>query len=150
MKGEILNYSIQHGSGLITSEHGIRYHFTGSEWKGNGYPVPGLIVDFEPSGSYALAIYHKPVVNKSKDKIIAGLLALFLGCFGIHKFYLGFTVPGLIFLLINTVGFPLSCFTLGMPIFATAIISLIEGIIYLTKSDQEFYQLYEIEKKEWF
>lgn len=30
------------------------------------------------------------------------------------------------------------------------LIALVEGIIYLTKSDEEFYQMYQIETKEWF
>lgn len=40
-----------------------------------------------------------------------------------------------------------------LPLFASAamwIIGLIEGIIYLTKSDEDFYQAYAVEKKEWF
>ena len=31
-----------------------------------------------------------------------------------------------------------------------AIIGLVEGIIYLTKSDEEFFKLYAIQKKQWF
>ena len=37
-----------------------------------------------------------------------------------------------------------------MASFAMQIIGLVEGILYLTKSDEEFYQLYAVQKKEWF
>jgi hypothetical protein len=40
--------------------------------------------------------------------------------------------------------------TCGIGSMATGIIGLIEGIIYLTKSDNEFYQTYAVEKKGWF
>ena len=39
---------------------------------------------------------------------------------------------------------------MGIAALVMEVIALIEGIIYLTKSDEEFYQLYEVEKKEWF
>jgi hypothetical protein len=32
----------------------------------------------------------------------------------------------------------------------TALLGFIEGIIYLTKSDEEFYQTYQVNKKGWF
>ncbi len=39
---------------------------------------------------------------------------------------------------------------MGIAALVMEVIALIEGIIYLTKSDEEFYQLYEVQKKEWF
>jgi len=74
-----------------------------------------------------------------KSKLTAGLLAIFLGYFGIHKFYLGYTSAGAIQIVI-------SIFTCGVG----SIIPLIEGIIYLTKSDAEFEQIYVIGEKQWF
>lgn len=44
-------------------------------------------------------------------------------------------------------------FFLILPLFATiamSIIGLVEGIIYLSMSDEDFYQTYAIDKKEWF
>lgn len=64
---------------------------------------------------------------QGKSKIAAGLLAIFLGCFGVHNFYLGYTGKAVAQLLITI----LSCFILS-PI--TAIWSLIEGILILTGS----------------
>ena len=65
---------------------------------------------------------------KSKEKLVAGLLAIFLGALGIHKFYLGYNKEGLIMLLVTVVGGMVTC---GMSSFAISIIALIEGIIYL-------------------
>jgi hypothetical protein len=46
MKGIILNYSIQSNSGIITCDDGNRYSFVSSEWKEEGFPEKGLVVDF--------------------------------------------------------------------------------------------------------
>jgi hypothetical protein len=51
--------------------------------------------------------------------------------------FLGYTSEGIIWLL-------LSVFTCGI---LTSLLGLIEGIIYLTKSDEEFYQTYQVGKK---
>jgi TM2 domain-containing membrane protein YozV len=69
--------------------------------------------------------------------VIAAILAIALGGFGAHRFYLGDTTGGLIRLASS-----LLC--LGW------LIGLVEGIIYITKSDAEFTQTYEVEKKAWF
>lgn len=60
----------------------------------------------------------------AKSKIAAGLLGIFLGCFGVHNFYLGYTGKAVAQLLISV----LSCFTLS---FASGIWGLIEGIMIL-------------------
>ena len=76
-------------------------------------------------------------------KTAAGVCGILLGSLGIHKFILGLTTPGIIMLSVSLV----SCF-IASPVIG--IIGLIEGIIYLTKSDEEFYQTYFVEKKGWF
>ncbi len=73
-------------------------------------------------------------------KMAAGICAILLGHLGIHKFILGLTTPGIIMLLLT-----ITC--VGYPVMH--IIGIIEGIIYLTKSDEEFYRLYAVEKKGW-
>lgn len=78
-----------------------------------------------------------PKAQPENKKIIAGILAIVLGGLGIHKFILGYTQEGIIQLLIGLCG-------IGY------IIGIIEGIIYLTKSDEEFYQTYQVGKKGWF
>jgi TM2 domain-containing membrane protein YozV len=71
--------------------------------------------------------------------LVAGILGILLGGLGIHRFYLGDTTGGIIRLVI-------SIFTCG----AGSLIGLIEGIIYLTKSDDEFQRVYIEDKKGWF
>ena len=72
-------------------------------------------------------------------KVLAGVLAIVLGGLGIHKFVLGYTKEGIIQLVV-------SVFSCGIG----SILGLVEGIIYLTKSDEEFYQTYQVGKKGWF
>ena len=78
--------------------------------------------------------------HQDNKKLPAGILAILLGVFGIHKFLLGYTQEGIIWLVISIC----TCGTV------TSILGLIEGVIYLTKSDQEFYETYQVGKKGWF
>lgn len=74
-------------------------------------------------------------------KLVAGLLGvlgILYGGFGIHKFILGYTKEGVIQLLL--------CFACGIG----TVIGIIEGIIYLTKSDQEFVDTYINGRRGWF
>ena len=159
MKGQILNFSAQSNSGAISGEDGERYSFDGSDWQGNRPPARGMSVDFTVEGNQAKDIYvavsrtsslAASMASSGKSKTTAGLLGIFLGHLGIHKFYLGFTGPGLVFLLINTVGWTVSWMLLWIPHIIVGIIAFIEGIIYLTKSDEEFEQIYVIGKRKWF
>lgn len=91
--------------------------------------------------------------NTSGDnkKVIAGILAILLGGFGIHKFILGYQKEGFILLGISIAAGILSCVGIGLLFIGIpGIIGLIEGIIYLTKSDEEFYNTYQVGKKPWF
>jgi TM2 domain-containing membrane protein YozV len=152
MKGQILDYSSQTNSGTISGSDGKRYYFSGPEWKVNTYPARGMLVDFEVEGNQAKGVYLDVTSQpgKSKDKIAAGLLAIFLGGFGVHKFYLGFTGPGLVYLLTNTIGFAVTWLLLFIPNLVLGVIAIVEGIIYLTRSDQDFEQDYVVNKKQWF
>ena len=69
-------------------------------------------------------------VYAPKSKIAAGLLGIFLGCFGVHNFYLGYNNKAVAQLLITV----LSC---GILSFASGIWGLIEGILILTGSINE-------------
>ncbi len=94
----------------------------------------------------------------AQRKLIAGLLGIFLGSLGVHKFYLGLTQPGVIMLACTLAGYVL--FTLLAIILigfvfllvpgVVGLIGLIEGILYLTKSDADFQREYLIGKKPWF
>jgi len=80
---------------------------------------------------------NRPAIPGAEKKIVAGILAILLGGFGIHKFYLGYTKEGIIQLILSLV-------CIG------GIIGLIEGILYLTKSDEEFVATYITGRKGWF
>ena len=74
----------------------------------------------------------------AEKKLVAGILGILIGGLGIHKFYLGYTKEGIIQILL--------CCLCGIG----ALIGLIEGIIYLTKSDEDFVATYVNAKKGWF
>jgi TM2 domain-containing membrane protein YozV/cold shock CspA family protein len=151
MRGKVITYSDTEGRGLISGDDGRRYPFVRGELGAGLRAVrPGQDVDFQINGDQAEAIY---VIGQSggssqmgsKSKIVASLLALFLGVLGAHKFYIGANGAGIIMLLVTIFG---SVF--GLPLLIIAIIALIEGIIYLTRTDEDFHQTYEIGKKSWF
>ena len=153
MKGQILDYSVQSNTGTVSGGDGNRYQFSGAEWKGTNVPSRGMSVDFEADGNQAKSVYlavGSSGGTGSKDKTTAGLFAIFLGGLGIHKFYLGYTGPGLVFLLTNTIGFTVSWLLLFTPNLLLYVIAVVEGIIYLTKSEEEFQQTYVIQTKKWF
>ena len=72
-------------------------------------------------------------------KVLAGILGIVIGGLGIHKFILGYNKEGILQIVITVV-------TCGVG----SIVGLIEGIIYLTKSDEEFVATYIEGKKGWF
>jgi TM2 domain-containing membrane protein YozV/RNA polymerase subunit RPABC4/transcription elongation factor Spt4 len=82
----------------------------------------------------------------SKNKVAAGLLGIFLGALGIHKFYLGYSKEGLIMLVVCIVG----SFAFWLGPIGMSIIGFIEGIIYLTKPDEQFDLTYVQNKRAWF
>ena len=79
----------------------------------------------------------------SSNKIAAGICGILIGSLGIHKFILGLTTPGIIMVLVTVL-------TCGVGGLVMSIIGFIEGVIYLSKTDEDFYQTYAIEKKPWF
>ncbi|AWX44895.1 hypothetical protein HME9304_01900 [Flagellimonas maritima] len=86
-------------------------------------------------------------LNAENKKMLAGILAIILGSLGVHKFILGYQKEGLIMIAVTLV---LGIFTCGIGASAMGLVGLIEGIIYLTKSDEEFYNTYQVGKKPWF
>lgn len=76
---------------------------------------------------------------QDNKKVLCGVLGILFGGIGIHRFILGDVGGGIIRIIITLV-------TCG----AGSLIGFIEGIIYLTKSDQDFYQTYQVQKKAWF
>lgn len=118
-------------------------------------PMPtagGASVGAYGGGGYGGGYSGSPEVAAfASKKIAAGICGILLGAFGVHKFVLGLNNAGIIMLVVSIVGVCGSL--LVVPILATTamgIIGLVEGILYLTKSDEEFYQLYAVQKKAWF
>tara|TARA_R100001369_G_scaffold87340_1_gene122765 strand:- start:105 stop:593 length:489 start_codon:yes stop_codon:yes gene_type:complete len=84
-------------------------------------------------------------------KVLVGIIAIILGGLGIHKFLLGYNKEGGILLGLWIIGAILTCVGIGvLLIWVLGLIGLVEGIIYLTKSDKEFYNTYQVGKKAWF
>lgn len=126
LKGQISGKTKVWKKGLLQWEN-LEVHFSDNEGP------PPLIIHNTSTGE---------ISKKAGNKLAAGLCGIFLGAFGIHKFILGFSTPGIIMLLV-------SIFTcVGFPIMY--LIGLIEGIIYLCKSDEDFVKTYVEDKKEWF
>ncbi|MCS6096430.1 MULTISPECIES: TM2 domain-containing protein [Shewanella] len=147
MKGKILEFNESERSGIISGEDGNRYELNISEWKGASLPRSGTKVDFSINGQTAEAVYAENHGSAgASKKIAAALFAFFLGAFGAHKFYLGYTKQGVIMLLVFLFGFIL----LGLPSMVIGIIAFVEFILYLVKSDEEFEQTYVIGQKPWF
>ena len=120
-----------HGSQQSQNEYYNPNAQQGGQYYYNGQPNTQQDMNYNP---------QQLNTEPTKEKIVAGLLAIFIGTLGIHKFYLGYTKSGIIMLLV-------SLLTFGV---GASVMALIEGILYLTKSDAEFYQTYVQNKKEWF
>lgn len=67
--------------------------------------------------------------SSGKNRTTAAILGIILGGFGVHHFYLGNSGKGILYLLF--------CWT-----YIPAIVGFVEGIIYLTQSDEEFARKY--------
>jgi TM2 domain-containing membrane protein YozV len=114
-------------------------------------------LDWKPLGSFSefaselkavpppipIAPPPSTVASRASNKIPAGICGILLGSLGVHKFILGYTGAGLVMLLVTIL-------TCGIAGAVTHIIGLIEGIIYLCKSDEEFVRTYVDGRKEWF
>lgn len=94
----------------------------------------------------------------SRTKVIAGVLGILVGGFGIHKFVIGAVVPGVIMLVVTLLGTCLfigaGWLVIGLPCglgpAAMGVIGFVEGILYLTKSDEDFNRIYLVGKRGWF
>ena len=112
------------------------------------------------------------VLGSERTRLVAGLLAILLGWAGAHKFYLGMKRPAImqlavggggvvVALVVGNIFVALGIFGIGVVIglllfavgyialMAAGILGLVEGIIYLTKSDEEFQTIYVTGKKQW-
>ena len=92
-----------------------------------------------------------PQYSQDNKRILTGVLAILLGHLGVHKFVLGYNNEGFLILIATVIGYATLCIFIGAFVLAvTSLLGLIEGIIYLTKTDAEFYEMYQKNKKPWF
>ena len=90
-----------------------------SQWQQFGNQAASTVDDVFSSGP------------SGKSRGVAGLLALFLGCVGLHYFYIGKTSAGVLFLVATM----LTCGILGV---VTEIVSIIQGVLFFTSTQDEF------------
>jgi len=101
----------------------------------------------QPYGGYA------PKPPGADKRVAAGICGILLGGFGVHKFMLGYQNEGIIMLSAYLIGLVITFITCGIGVFipmAVGIVGLVEGIIYLTKTDEDFVNTYVVNKKPWF
>ena len=148
MRGQVLGVDRVSGEGQISGEDGQRYTFKPEDWSDQKAPAVGLTVDFTTDGTRAARIFRLPDVTKAhapppapmvrpadrKNKLVAALLAFFLGTLGLHRFYLGRIGTGILMLV-------LTCTIVGLVV--TGIWSLVDTIRYLIMSDEEFSRRYD-------
>jgi TM2 domain-containing membrane protein YozV len=155
MRGHVLGVDTRTGDGMITGEDGKRYSFRPPDWAHRGEPAIGLYVDFEATESRALSIFPVPNApnapatiptgayspppapayqsGNDRNKLVAALLAFFIGPLGVHRFYLGRIGSGIAMLV-------LSCTVIGLAV--TIPWAIIDMIRYLVMSDREFAERY--------
>lgn len=73
----------------------------------------------------------QPTATRGKEKTVAGILGILLGSLGVHHFYLGSNIAGVILLVVTVV-------TCGFGAVITGLVALVEGILLLVMSDEEF------------
>ena len=116
------------------------------------YPVGGFSQDAVARGEWesapqrVLEIYAAQTIER-KDHVSAGLLAVFLGMFGIHKFYLGYYQTAFAMLAVSIIG---GLLTIGIASAVMWVIAIVEGIIYLTRTQTDFDRAYVLNKRDWF
>lgn len=143
MRGQVLGVDRESGEGQISGDDGQRYTFRPRDWSDSLGPAVGALIDFDIEGSQARRIYRLPGTVPApigsqpeiagRNKIVAALLAFFLGTLGIHRFYLGRTGSGVLMLVLSLTVIGL-CLTVPW--------SLIDMIRYLGMPEEVFAERY--------
>ena len=155
MRGQILAYVADKEMGLIATAEGQRLSFRAADWleviaPERGMAVECVALDAHRAGQVQLALPEPvaappappPLAQRPKRKPVLTLLALFLGYYGAHRFYMGARGWGLLQLL----GLPVLggiLFALLPPLgtlvlFAGVVFTVVESVRYIWMSDTEF------------
>lgn len=121
---------------------------------GSNFGTASIIEEGEaPAENRATTIHRARAMFTSMRKIsmrdhrMAGILAVSLGAFGMHKFYLGYHEQGFLLLfasiLLGTVSF-------GLGILAIWMVAFVEGMNYFVMPQQEFERIYVEGTHNWF
>ncbi len=130
-------------SGRIIPDTGIIDHASGRNFLARDLPELHAIFNPPPvSPNHVPMLHHIPPVptylpghkfgpdgRPLKSKMTAGLLGIFLGSFGIHRFYLGYTGIGMLMLMMSTI---LAIFTCGGSLLIVGIWGIIDAILCFT------------------
>lgn len=114
----------QHKSDVIIQHTPPSQTYSQQEGNQQQIPTQQVIVQGQPMPQQVYVTGVSPAWP-IKSKVVAGILGIFLGGLGIHKFYLGKIGQGIVYILF--------CWT-----FIPAVIGLIEGIVYLCSNDENF------------
>lgn len=104
---------------------------------GQWIPAASVVPVASPVASYASRSHYRP--GMQTNRIAAGVLGIVIPGLAIHKFILGFVGTGILQLFLTII-------TLGL----FSIVGFIEGIIYLAKSEEQFYRDYHVRRRAWF
>ncbi len=130
------------GQNLVNAQTLVQIEGT-QEWKALA-TLPDFASEVgKPIAPPIIGCFPPNMSARASSKIAAGICGILLGSLGIHKFILGYTGPAVIMLLVTVL-------TCGWGGLVMGIFGIIEGIIYLTKSDDEFVRTYVDGRKEWF
>jgi TM2 domain-containing membrane protein YozV/cold shock CspA family protein len=149
MRGVVLGFDAATGKGVISGDDANRYSFDRAGL-GDGVHslMPGKKVDFVAENGRATSVF--PIMGDfsigEKNKWIAALLAFVAGGLGIHKFYLGKNTAGFIMLVVFLGGIILA----AIPTIIMSIVAFVECVIYVVKSEQQFYDDYVVGDRAWF
>ena len=149
MRGVVLGFDTATGKGVISGDDAKRYSVDRTGL-GDGVHslMPGKKVDFVAEDGRAASVF--PIAGDfslgEKNKWVAALLAFIVGGLGIHKFYLGKNRAGIIMLVIFLGGILLA----AIPTMIVSAVAFVECVIYIVKSDQQFYDDYVVGDRAWF
>ncbi len=127
MRGTVIIFDKETRKGKISGQDGKRYDFSLSDLRGaTAEPYNGMEVDFEAHGSEAkdIVVIQQSASATNKSRAIYILLAFFLGTLGIHNFYAGRTLWGVVQLLIGLTS-PFLLFISLIPLYVWILVEMI-------------------------